>query len=63
MMAWSKVSVVSQFMEKLLDLIKEEALVGKFDISSLVAAVKSLGELQVAIYAKFGERTDDEQNS
>ncbi len=42
---WSKLTMLNQFFEKLLDLIKDESLVPKFDISTLTSTVKSLGDL------------------
>lgn len=56
MMAWHKLALVNQFIEKVLDLLKDGALVPKFDISQFVQAVKAIQDLQVAVEAKFVER-------
>ena len=41
-LVFSKLALVNQFIEKLLDLLKDEALVPKFDIIIFVQSVKYL---------------------
>jgi len=56
MMAWSKLSLINQFCEKILDLLKEESLVPKFDISLFLQSVKSIQELRISIENKYTEK-------
>jgi len=44
-MAWGKFPLIGTFIEQVLDLLKEGALVPKFDISQLVTMVKAVHEL------------------
>lgn len=42
LMAWNKFELINQFIDKIMELLKEEALSFKFDISQFIAAVKSV---------------------
>lgn len=44
-MAWNKFITISQFCDNILNLLKEESLSTKFDISILSSAVKSVQDL------------------
>ena len=46
----------------MLDLIKEESLVPKFDLTVLTSTLKSLGDLYNTIQVKYVERDQDEVN-
>lgn len=61
-MAWIKISLVNNFIEKVLDLLKEDSLSPKFDISSFVATVKSIQELQATVEKKWIEKINNEEN-
>jgi len=59
---WNKLTLLNSFFEKLLDLIKDESLVPKFDISTLTSTVKSLGDLLNTVQFKYVERDRDEND-
>jgi len=59
---WTKLTLLNSFFEKVLDLIKDESLVPKFDLTVLTSTVKSLGDLYNTIQFKYVERDQDEVN-
>ena len=61
LMAWSKLDIINKFIEQVLELLKEGALVAKFDITTFISSVKSINELQVAIEKKYVEKNEGEE--
>ncbi len=53
---WNKLPLLNTFFEKVLDLLKEDSLVPKFDITLLTATVKSLHDLYNTIEVKYVEK-------
>jgi hypothetical protein len=63
LLTWSKLKLVGHFVEKVLDLLKDGALVAKFEISVFTGAVKSIQDLQTAVEAKYVEQNEGEEGS
>lgn len=61
LMAWSKLELINKFIEQVLELLKEGALVAKFDITTFITSIKSIAELQVAIEKKYIEKNEGEE--
>ena len=59
--AWNKFQIIDQFIDKLMELLKEESLTPKFDISTYVATVKQISDLQYTVESRFIEKTKDER--
>jgi len=61
-MTWSKLPSLNVFIDKLLELLKEDQLTPKFDISTMISTVKSFGDLSNAVELKYIEKDKDEVN-
>lgn len=59
-MAWNKFELVNQFLNKVMELLKEESLSYKFDISQFTTAVKSIQDLQYTTESRYIEKTSEE---
>lgn len=56
LMAWNKFVTLNQFMDKILELFKEEAMNSKFDLSIFGQSLKSIIDLQSNVEFKFIEK-------
>ena len=60
LMAWNKFELINQFIDKIMELLKEESLSPKFDISTFVATIKLISDLQYTVESRYIEKTSDE---
>ena len=55
--AWNKFTGVNVYLDKLLELLKEQSLTPKFDISGYVVLVKSVQDLQYTVESRYLEKS------
>jgi hypothetical protein len=60
---WSKLTIVNQFMDKLLSLLKEEARLLKFDIGILESSVKAIRELEAQVAIRYSDKRENEEDN
>jgi len=44
-MVWNKFELINQFIDKIMELLKEEALSHKFDLTQFIMNIKSISDL------------------
>eukprot|EP00347_Sterkiella_histriomuscorum_P006662 403351912 len=60
LIAWNKFELINIFLEKVMELLKEESLSFKFDISQFVNAIKGVQDLQSTCESRYIEKTQEE---
>ena len=59
-MAWNKFELINTFIDRVMELLKDEALSHKFDISQFVQCVKSVVDLQYTSESRYIEKSVEE---
>ncbi|CDW91225.1 UNKNOWN [Stylonychia lemnae] len=60
LMAWNKFELINTFLDRVMELLKDEALSYKFDISPFIQCVKSVTDLQYTSESRYIEKSTDE---
>ena len=60
LMAWNKLELINQLIDKILDSLKEESLSPKYDITQYAQTIKSIQDLQFTVESRYVEKTQEE---
>ena len=59
---WSKISLLNNFFEKVLLLLKDESRLLSFDLSILETSVTGIKELEAQVALKYSDKRENEEN-